>query len=707
MKLDEEEALISPKANTEDAESLVADRENQKDPSESRAMHFRNDLQGIRAIAITSVMLFHFFPSIFPNGHVGVDQFFVLSGFLMTVMCEREKHFGIKEITWFYYRRVKRILPSYLLVILLSLICTRFLLPDYLQPPNLASAKAALKFTTNIEATDSIKEYNVMLTRAADLFTHAWSIAVEMQFYVLFPCIFLIFRKLPDWIAITWLIVLGSISLLCHIKLTPSQAFNYVHARVWQFVLGNFIHQLSRNLVDAGNGTLKNGRITIFYGFCLAGVIGTNLLVFISVGGLIHRIIAVSLTAGLILLNSQQDVNFLTSKYIVYIGHISYSLYLVHWPIYILFKQNFKETTTGLGCSMIVSILVAVVITELFEKSYLQANVKAVCFIIACFYAVNLIIIYELEDTKFLESKTKWLEGLFTPVCSFEKLQQSQNCDIPFTAANLRQEQVLLINDLFDINDVPYLSYKKCSYRGREPWNWCDLPQERNTSTHKILVIGNSYAANQGRIIYEMCNGPDVEMKIFTIPGCDMFTYSQHFEHCVHSQDNFREVVDEYRPNVLFILARYMRLLTFRARNVTLEAEGIVKETTKNILDLSRSVKDHVFVLNAIPRPILNFPSLHASAIRGHKEIKPAMYLNSTMNVEHARQRLAKSVSMCSKCSMIDYEPVFTINGTFHVYDIKTNVNFMNKPWHFTPLGLHRLRPFFKNICENIHYGQD
>ncbi|RCN23855.1 hypothetical protein ANCCAN_30456, partial [Ancylostoma caninum] len=106
--------------------------------------------------------MFHFYPSIFPNGYVGVDQFFVLSGFLMTAMCEREKQFGIKEITWFYYRRVKRIVPSYLLVILLSLICTRFLLPDYLQFPNLASARAALKFTTNIEAADSTKEYNFM-----------------------------------------------------------------------------------------------------------------------------------------------------------------------------------------------------------------------------------------------------------------------------------------------------------------------------------------------------------------------------------------------------------------------------------------------------------------------------------------------------------------------------------------------------------------
>ncbi|EYC11253.1 hypothetical protein Y032_0051g2100 [Ancylostoma ceylanicum] len=439
MNLEEEEALICPEVNMEDGQSPVANLGKEKDPNVSWVKIFRNDLQGIRAIAVTSVMLFHFYPSVFPNGYVGVDQFFVISGFLMTAMCEREKHFGIKEITWFYYRRVKRIMPSYLLVILLSLICTKLLLPDYLQPPNLNSAKGALRLTTNIEATDSIKEYNTMLTKAADLFTHTWSIAVEMQFYVLFPIIFLVFRKLPDWIAVLYLVALGSISLLCHIKLTPSQAFNYVHARVWQFALGIFVHQLGKDSMNAGPGTLRNCTITVFYVLCLAGVICTNLIVFISVGGLIHRIIAVSLTAGLIVLNSRQDVNFLTSKYIVYVGHISYSLYLVHWPIYIIFKQNFVETAAGLGCSLILSVLVAVVITEVFEKAYLQVNVKAVCFIIACLYVINFTTIYKQEDVEFFERKTKWLESLLTPVCSSEKLQEYRNCDIPFSSADFSQ----------------------------------------------------------------------------------------------------------------------------------------------------------------------------------------------------------------------------------------------------------------------------
>ncbi|RCN38587.1 hypothetical protein ANCCAN_15495 [Ancylostoma caninum] len=99
-----------------------------------------------------------------------------------------------------------------------------------------------------------------------------------------------------------------------------------------------------------------------------------------------------------------------------------------------------------------------------------------------------------------------------------------------------------------------------------------------------------------------------------------MFTYSQHFKHCANSQDNFREVVEEYRPNVLFILARYTRE---DEGYITLQAEGIVKETTNSLLELSRNVKDQVFVLNVIPRPISDFSSIHANAIQGHKTEEP------------------------------------------------------------------------------------
>ncbi|KAE9413231.1 hypothetical protein Angca_006219, partial [Angiostrongylus cantonensis] len=199
---------------------------------------FRSDLQGIRALAIVAVLLFHFYPEYFPNGYLGVDQFFVLSGFLMSMMLEREKRAGFRGLGHFYYRRVRRILPSYLLVILLSLVASRCFLLGYMQVDNLSSAVNAVIFITNIKAADSIRNYLKMVTKASDLFTHTWSIALEMQFYLVFPFIFIIYMSIQRRMANVFLITIGSISMLLHICLQEEQAFNMVHARLWQFISG-------------------------------------------------------------------------------------------------------------------------------------------------------------------------------------------------------------------------------------------------------------------------------------------------------------------------------------------------------------------------------------------------------------------------------------------------------------------------------------
>ncbi|KAK6017459.1 hypothetical protein OSTOST_17022, partial [Ostertagia ostertagi] len=105
-------------------------------------------------------MLFHFFPKYFPNGHIGVDQFFVLSGFLMSMVTEREKRFRGREIANFYYRRLKRIVPLYLLVLLGCVAVSEACLFGYLHSTNWSSFHYASIFMTNIKATDSIREYH-------------------------------------------------------------------------------------------------------------------------------------------------------------------------------------------------------------------------------------------------------------------------------------------------------------------------------------------------------------------------------------------------------------------------------------------------------------------------------------------------------------------------------------------------------------------
>ncbi|UMM27667.1 hypothetical protein L5515_010865 [Caenorhabditis briggsae] len=151
----------------------------------------RDDLQGIRGLAILSVLGFHFYPRQFPNGYLGVDQFFVLSGFLMCMLLTKSKKLPIFSFfTQFYIRRFKRILPLYFLVILCTVIALYTVFPTAAILQNQMSAGKALIFTSNRAHTED-EDYFEKLAVAMDLFTHTWSLSVEIQFYFIIPFIFL------------------------------------------------------------------------------------------------------------------------------------------------------------------------------------------------------------------------------------------------------------------------------------------------------------------------------------------------------------------------------------------------------------------------------------------------------------------------------------------------------------------------------------
>ncbi|VDO24686.1 unnamed protein product [Haemonchus placei] len=200
----------------------------------------RRDLQGIRGIAISAVVLFHFFPNLFPNGHIGVDQFFVLSGFLMSMVTEREKRFRIKEVVNFYYRRSKRIMPLYLLLVMSCMFISEHCLFGYLHPTNWDSVYSASIFMTNIRATDSIREYHEMLSRAADFFTHTWSISAEMQFYIIFPLLYLIYKSMHNVLATPFLVIVGKFRKILDLHLPmPPDLFNDEFAYQFMDIHGN------------------------------------------------------------------------------------------------------------------------------------------------------------------------------------------------------------------------------------------------------------------------------------------------------------------------------------------------------------------------------------------------------------------------------------------------------------------------------------
>jgi peptidoglycan/LPS O-acetylase OafA/YrhL len=298
----------------------------------SHIVEYRPDLDGMRAIAVLSVIGFHLHRSTIPGGYLGVDMFFVLSGFLITSIIWREALAGNFSIALFYDRRIRRIMPALLvLLVVTTIVATLLLLPADL----IGYAKsliAALAFVANVYFWRDSDYFS----RAAEEkpLLHLWSLAVEEQFYILFPLLLvLLARRLPK-VALPVVIALTLGSLAAYVLAVfigaGSPAFFLLPTRAWELGFGAAIALLQSRthlprvtvapLAALGVALVAIGiaRPLDPYGLMPAAlpvVVGTTLIILTGRGSpsLVNRALA--------------------AQPLVFIGLISYSLYLWHWPI--------------------------------------------------------------------------------------------------------------------------------------------------------------------------------------------------------------------------------------------------------------------------------------------------------------------------------------------------------------------------------------
>ncbi|HOO49911.1 MAG TPA: acyltransferase family protein, partial [Alphaproteobacteria bacterium] len=296
---------------------------------------YRPDIDGMRAIAVLSVLLYHGNVSGIPGGFMGVDIFFVISGFLITSLILKDIENNNFSMISFWERRARRILPPLFLVVGFAILTGVYLLlPQDLVQLGKEIGSQSL-FSSNILFTKQGGYFNV----AADLkpLLHTWSLAVEEQYYVFFPIsLFIIYRFLGTrYFAFLSLGLLFSL-ILCLVFTTIQQryAFFLLPFRAWELLAGailatGFIRKPENktlSLIVSAIGACMLGFALFFYdkSYNFPGIIS---------------LLPVCGTVFIIWANSQTQptalFKILSLKPIVFIGLISYSLYLWHWPIFV------------------------------------------------------------------------------------------------------------------------------------------------------------------------------------------------------------------------------------------------------------------------------------------------------------------------------------------------------------------------------------
>lgn len=305
-------------------------------------MNYKTEIDGLRAIAVVSVVLFHAFPAWLQGGFIGVDVFFVISGFLITThIYERlDKH--TFSFTDFFSRRIKRIFPALILVMVTSLAFGWFtLLPDeYAQLSKHIASGAG--FVTNFV----LEEENGYFDNAAETkpMLHLWSLAVEEQFYIVWPLVlWFVFKRRYNVLVVTAIVALLSFYLNLHfVESKPTKVFFWPISRFWELLMGSLLAWGCLYQKNALTTLMKRVGIS---GSLLANVLSSAGLLLLVYGVInIHQglpfpstwaLVPVMGAVLVIAAGSKAWTNrlLLMNPVAVWFGLISYPLYLWHWPV--------------------------------------------------------------------------------------------------------------------------------------------------------------------------------------------------------------------------------------------------------------------------------------------------------------------------------------------------------------------------------------
>ena len=341
---------------------------------------YRPDIDGLRALAVLSVVVFHAFPVMLSGGFVGVDVFFVISGFLISTILFKNLARGSFSFIEFYARRIRRIFPALILVFLASLLAGWFVMLAHEYEQLAKHTIAGALFGANFILWQEAGYFDPVA--ASKTLLHLWSLGIEEQFYIIWPLLLWCASKLKlNLLLVTIAIAITSFVLNIrgvNVSHDLVATFYSPQTRFWELLLGAILAYLtlypSRFMARVTIGQIWITELTAAIGlglFVFAIVVINKFNPFPGWWALLPTLSAVFLIAAGP--NTWINRNLLANKWMVGIGLISYPLYLWHWPILgftkLLFGGEINYLTSFIG--LIIALLLSI-LTYLFVEKPLR-----------------------------------------------------------------------------------------------------------------------------------------------------------------------------------------------------------------------------------------------------------------------------------------------------------------------------------------------
>jgi len=349
-------------------------------------------VDGLRALAVLSVLVYHLNPAWLPGGFSGVDVFFVISGFIVSVSVSRVNHFGqvgplglARFMAYFYARRIQRIFPALLVCLLATTLATAVLVPAaWLSDGIQRTGLFAFFGLSNFILAQTGKDY---FSPSAEFnpFTHTWSLGVEEQFYLVFPLLFFLWglqggRK-------RWSPLLFGALLMVSVAYSAwlgsadkTAAFYMLASRFWELAAGVLLFQwmaLRGNFagaVDRPVSIRRVGAAWLSLGLVTYGLVASKASYYAFPGALPTVLGTLGLLWFLHGMGAGQWlVRLLSAGPVLWVGRISYSLYLWHWPVFVLFRWTVgMDSTSSRAAAVAIAFVLAVLSYRLVETPVRQ-----------------------------------------------------------------------------------------------------------------------------------------------------------------------------------------------------------------------------------------------------------------------------------------------------------------------------------------------
>lgn len=525
-------------------------------------MKYRIDIDGLRAISVLSVVFFHAGFERLSGGFVGVDVFFVISGFLIGGIVIGELERGAFTFGGFYERRVRRIVPAYVAVLAATGVAALvFYLPFALDQFGKHLTAAAL-FLSNFSFYQSLGDYWAPRSETNALL-HTWSLAVEEQFYLVFPLVLILahrLRRIGPVLAAVFVLSLAACLVLT--ARDPKFAFYMLPTRAWEFAAGTFVFLAARRWPDEPGPMLRSGM-----GLAgLALIAGAALLIDGERSFPGYLAIAPVLGAALVLFAGHDGrgwaARVLALQPLPFIGRISYSLYLWHWPVGVFYKAQFgiERLSTADGLAVVgLSCALAVLSWRLVETPFRHGRRRA------------------------------WLTvgiGAVPMVALFAGALAIRATDgLPQRYVLLRDETArhIALSDMPDPEGSPrFQTRARYASGGLQFHTGPDRPP-------RVVVIGVSHGAMMAPAFHVLASESQVPIAFFTHDGLNPFT---------RPDPRFFELalghVERWRPEAVFVVLRW-------ENNVDADGQALKPDVAARLRDLAARTP-RVIVVDQVPR---------------------------------------------------------------------------------------------------------